>query len=77
MYLGKTARHHAKLQLPEHQQAGFALLCQTWSDYLFWTDDQRLNILALLLENAAIDTAVMLGAPMLWRQAIDERLKTP
>ena len=42
---------------------------------MFWTDQQRLNMLALHLENVGMDAAVGLGDPALWRQAIDERLK--
>ena len=42
---------------------------------MFWSDEQRLNMLALLLENVGIDAAVKLGDPALWKQAIDERLK--
>ncbi len=42
---------------------------------MFWTDEQRLNMLALLLENVGMDAAVRLGDPSLWKQAIDERLK--
>lgn len=42
---------------------------------LFWTDEERLNMLALLLENVGMDAAVRLGNPKLWKQAIDERLK--
>ena len=42
---------------------------------MFWTDEQRLNMLALLLENVGMDAAVALGDPVLWKQAIDERLK--
>jgi hypothetical protein len=42
---------------------------------MFWTDEQRLNMLALLLENVGIDAAVRLGDPTLWKQAIDDRLK--
>ena len=41
---------------------------------MFWTDEQRLNMLALLLENVGIDAAVSLGNPALWKKAIDERL---
>ena len=43
---------------------------------MFWTDEERLNMLALLLENVGMDAAVGLGNPALWKQAIDERLKT-
>jgi hypothetical protein len=42
---------------------------------MFWTDEERLNMLALLLENVGMDTAVRLGDPALWKQAIDERMK--
>jgi len=41
---------------------------------MFWSDEQRLNMLALLLENVGMDAAVWLGDPALWKQAIDERL---
>jgi hypothetical protein len=43
---------------------------------MFWTDEQRLNMLALLLENVGMDAAVKLGDPVLWKQAIEERLMT-
>ena len=42
---------------------------------MFWSDEQRVNMLALLLENVGMDAAVKLGDPALWKQAIDERLK--
>src|SRR5579871_6790829 len=42
---------------------------------MFWTDEQRLNMLALLLENVGMDAAVRLGDPELWKQAIDVRLR--
>jgi hypothetical protein len=40
-----------------------------------WKDKERLNKLALLLENVGLDAAVSLGNPELWKQAIDKRLK--
>jgi hypothetical protein len=43
---------------------------------LFWTDEDRLAMLALLLENVGVDQAVRLGDPQVWREAIarlDER----
>ena len=43
---------------------------------MFWSDEQRLNMLALLLENVGMDAAVKLGDPALWKLAIEERLKT-
>lgn len=38
---------------------------------LFWDDEQRLTLLALLLENLGIDAAVRIGDPRLWREAVD------
>lgn len=43
---------------------------------MFWSDEERLNMLALLLENVGMDAAVKLGDLALWQQAIEERLKT-
>lgn len=37
---------------------------------LFFTDQQRLTMLGLLLENVGIDAAVGLGDPKLWREAV-------
>lgn len=37
---------------------------------LFWTDEQRLTMLALLLENVGADAAVRLGDPDVWRTAV-------
>ena len=42
---------------------------------MFWTDEERLNMLSLLLENVGMDAAVRLGDLALLKQAIDERLK--
>lgn len=39
---------------------------------LFGTEEDRLNMLGLLLENIGIDKAVRLGNPEIWRQAISE-----
>jgi hypothetical protein len=41
---------------------------------MFWTDEQRMRMLALLLENVGIDAAVSLGDPQLWKEAIEARL---
>jgi len=43
---------------------------------LFWTDEDRLSMLALLLENLGADQAVRLGDPRVWREAI-ARLDEP
>ena len=39
---------------------------------LFWREDDRLTMLALLLENIGVDKAVRLGNPQIWREAIAE-----
>ena len=39
---------------------------------VFWNDEQRLTMLALLLENVGVDAAVRLGDPDVWRQAVSE-----
>ncbi len=38
---------------------------------LLWSDEDRLNLLGLLLENVGIDQAIRLGDPRIWREAID------
>ncbi len=40
---------------------------------LFWTEHDRLMMLALLLENVGADKAVRLGDPEVWRQALAHR----
>ena len=42
---------------------------------LFWTEEDRLNMLALLLENVGVDAAIRLGSPQVWRAAL-ARLET-
>ena len=37
---------------------------------LFWSEEERLNMLALLLENVGADQAVRIGDPSVWRAAI-------
>jgi hypothetical protein len=37
---------------------------------LFWTEEDRLIMLGLLLENVGIDKAIRLGDPNVWREAI-------
>ena len=37
---------------------------------LFWSDEERLTMLALLLENVGADAAVRLGDPDVWRAAV-------
>ena len=38
---------------------------------LFWSEDERLTLLALLLENVGADKVVRLGDPAVWREAVD------
>ena len=38
---------------------------------LFWDDEQRLVLLALLLENIGVNAAVRLGDPNVWRTAVE------
>ena len=38
---------------------------------LLWDDDERLNLLGLLLENVGADRAVRLGDPAVWRAAVE------
>jgi hypothetical protein len=37
---------------------------------LFWSDEDRLTMLGLLLENVGIDAAVRLGDPREWKAAV-------
>jgi hypothetical protein len=37
---------------------------------LFWSDQERLLLLGLLLENVGADAAVRLGDPQVWRDAV-------
>ena len=38
---------------------------------LLWSDEERLTLVALLLENVGVDKAVRLGDPAVWREAVD------
>lgn len=37
---------------------------------LFWSDEDRVNLLGLLLENVGVDQAVRLGDPAVWKAAV-------
>ena len=39
---------------------------------LFWSDEERLVVLGMLLENVGIDRAIRLGDPERWRAAVAE-----
>jgi len=38
---------------------------------IFWCEEDRLNLLAMILENVGIDAAVRLAPVGVWREAID------
>ena len=37
---------------------------------LFWSEEERLTMLALLLENVGVNNAVRIGDPDVWRAAV-------
>jgi hypothetical protein len=39
---------------------------------LFWTEEDRIQMLGLLLENVGIDQAIRLGKREVWREALAE-----
>lgn len=39
---------------------------------LFWSDEDRVTLLALLLENVGVDRAVRLGDPKVWKAAVGD-----
>jgi len=41
---------------------------------LFWSDEERVALLGLLLENVGVDRAVRLGDPTVWRAAVADLL---
>ena len=41
---------------------------------LFWSDEERVALLGLLLENVGVDRAVRLGDPTVWRVAVADLL---
>ena len=42
------------------------------SGKLLWSEEDRIALLGLLLENVGADTAVRLGAPAVWRAAVEK-----
>ena len=43
---------------------------EMWGGKLFLTDEERLTMLGLLIENVGVYAAVRLGDPEVWRQAV-------
>ena len=44
---------------------------------LFWSEEDRVNMLGLLLENVGADRAVRLGDPEVWRAAVSRLSSSP
>ena len=40
---------------------------------LYWSDEERITMLALLLENVGIDEALKLGDIKIWQEAISDQ----
>lgn len=38
---------------------------------MLWSDEERIQLLAMLLENVGTQAAVKLGSPEVWKQALD------
>ena len=45
---------------------------EMWEGKLLWDDEQRINLLGLLLENMGADQAVRMGDPAVWREAVQQ-----
>ena len=45
---------------------------EVYKGQLFWSDEERLHLLAMLLENVGADAAVRLGDPAVWKAAISD-----
>jgi hypothetical protein len=45
---------------------------ELYKGQLFWSDEDRLNLLAMLLENVGADAAIRLGDPAVWKAAISD-----
>jgi hypothetical protein len=46
---------------------------EVWKGKLLWSDEERLALLGLLLENVGADEAVKLGDPRVWADAVRHR----
>jgi hypothetical protein len=43
---------------------------ELWRGKLFWREEDRLAVVALMIENLGVDRVVRLGDPQVWREAI-------
>jgi hypothetical protein len=62
-WTGEEARRRWDLT-PEKLEMDHGKLC--------WDEEQRITLLALLLENVGVDQAIRLGDPEVWRAAVRE-----
>jgi len=68
-------RHEGRAWNGQEAQKRYELLpekIEMHGGKLFWSDDERLTVLALLLENVGVDKVVCLGNPEVWRKAIEK-----
>ena len=72
-------RREGRAWCPEEVESRYSLTpekIELVEGKLFWSDEERLNMLALLLENIGIDKAIHLGDPNVWREAISSLEET-
>ena len=50
---------------------------EMWEGRLFWGENDRINLLALLLENVGVDAAVRLGSLEVWETAVSAARSQP
>lgn len=66
--INRQARQITVSELDEHCPEKIELI----HGYLFWSEEERLKLLALLLANVGLDKAVRLGDLETWKAAIDD-----
>lgn len=60
-----------ELALTRHAMIAGSCRIEMVDGKLFWTDEERLVLLAILLENVGALSAVKLGNPDVWRAAVE------
>jgi len=68
-----NVRRQGRAWTPSEAPARWALTpekIEMFGGQLFLTDEERLTMLGLLLENVGADAAVHLGDPEVWREAV-------
>lgn len=67
-------RHEGRSWSGQEAQQRYTLLpekIEMHEGKLFWSDEERITMLALLLENIGVDRAVRIGDPEIWRKAVE------